>query len=489
MTAPTIYWHDYETFGTDPRRDRPAQFAGIRTDLDFNIIGEPLNIYCKLSPDYLPNPDACLLTGITPIKAQKLGFCEAEFTAQIYQQLVQANTCTIGYNSLRFDDEFTRNCLYRNFYDPYVREWQQGNSRWDIIDVVRAAAALRPDGIVWPVDEENKSCFKLEALTEANSLQHEAAHDALSDVYATIAIAKLIKNKQPKLFQFLFAHRSKTEVSELLQLGSFKPVVHVSGKYAAIRHCLAIVLPICKHPVNANGVIVYDLSQDPEPLLQLSAAEIKQRVFTASHQLPEGVERIALKTVHLNKCPIIAPITVIRAEDEIRLALDLSLINKHVAIIKNSQGLADKLAEVFSLVDFETEQDPDLAIYSGGFFSAADKQKMAKIRSAGSAELSNLSFNFTDKRLSEMFFRYKARNYPEILDTAELLRWKQYCKSRLLGIEKSLPLSITEYESRLQALKNQTNSNGQVIKELECYLLELTRQLELSIKTEQIVAI
>jgi len=41
----TLYWHDYETFGSDPRRDRPAQFAGLRTDEELNEIGEPLVLY------------------------------------------------------------------------------------------------------------------------------------------------------------------------------------------------------------------------------------------------------------------------------------------------------------------------------------------------------------------------------------------------------------------------------------------------------------
>ena len=189
----TYYWHDYETFGIDPQRDRPVQFAGLRTDENFNIIDEPLVIFCKPTSDYLPNPDACLITGISPQLAYQKGVCEAEFIAQINKQMAQPHTCTLGYNTLRFDDEVTRHCLYRNFYDPYAREWQNGNSRWDMIDVVRAARALRPEGIHWPVDEQGIANIRLDQLTIANNIAHEAAHDALSDVYATINVAKLIK--------------------------------------------------------------------------------------------------------------------------------------------------------------------------------------------------------------------------------------------------------------------------------------------------------
>jgi len=470
----TFYWHDYETFGTDPQRDRPVQFAGLRTDVDFKIIDDPLVIYCKPSPDYLPNPDSCLITGITPQMAEQKGVCEAEFIGQIHQQFAQPNTCTLGYNNLRFDDEVTRNCLYRNFYDPYAREWQNGNSRWDIIDVVRAARALRPEGIKWPVNEDGKPSLRLDQLTIANGITHVAAHDALSDVYATIGIARLVKQAQPKLFQFLLEHRVKAKVLELLQLGSFKPVVHISGKYAAIKNGLAIVLPVCKHPTNTNGIIVYDLSVDPEPMLSLSIEDIQQRLFTATDNLPEGVTRIPLKTVHINKCPVLAPVSVIKPDDAQRLAIDLALCEANITKIKAAAGLTEKLAAVFSGHNYsEQDYDPDLAIYSGGFFSDADKQKMAKIRVTSPEQLAKAKFNFTDPRLPEMLFRYRARNYPETLSADELMRWNEFCRDRLTGRSAGSGITLDGYFARLQELRSSKNCNLEIINALDAYALEL----------------
>lgn len=146
----SFYWHDYETWGTDPRRDRAVQFAGLRTDLDFNPIGRPLMVYAKPADDMLPQPGACLVTGITPQHARKEGVCEADFFRAVHDELSRPGTCALGYNSIRFDDEFTRYGLYRNFYDPYAREWQNGNSRWDIIDTVRLMRALRRKGSTGP---------------------------------------------------------------------------------------------------------------------------------------------------------------------------------------------------------------------------------------------------------------------------------------------------------------------------------------------------
>jgi exodeoxyribonuclease-1 len=456
----SFYWHDYETFGTDPRRDWPCQFAGIRTDTDFNIIDQPFSLYCQPPADCLPQPDACLITGVTPQIAIEKGVCEAAFIKKIRQQLMQANTCALGYNTLRFDDELTRHSLYRNLYDPYEREYKNNNSRWDLIDVVRAARALRPEGIHWVDDAEGRPCFKLEALTQANNIAHTSAHEALSDVYATIAMAKLVKQAQPKLYDFLFSHRGKHSVQALLQLGKFEPVVHISGMYPAIKGCLAIVLPLCAHPTNSNGVIVYDLSQDPQALLKLSAKEINQCLFTATADLPEGVERIGLKTVHINKCPVLAGLNVLRAEDQQRLSIDKALCLKNAATIRKAPSLAKKLAEVFTATTFEPETNPDLMLYSGGFLKEKDKATLTTIRQTSINALATLKPTFQDKRLAEMFFRYKARNYPQILSSAENQRWQQFCKDKL--VDKNLGASITlnEYRQRVDELKNQGDINN-----------------------------
>lgn len=467
MTASTFYWHDYETFGTDPQRDRACQFAGIRTDTDFNVIGEPLMVYCKTADDYLPNPEACLITGITPQLASEKGVCEAEFIGIIHEQLSQAGTCGIGYNSIRFDDEVTRNLLYRNFYDPYGREWQNGNSRWDLIDIARAARALRPDGINWPVNADGIASFRLEELTLANGIAHQAAHDALSDVYATIALARLIKQRQPKLYDYLYANRHKQAALALLELGSFKPLVHVSGRFPASKHCLAIVLPLYPHPSNSNEVIVYDLSVDPEALLTLSVEEIQQRLFVASQDLPENVERIALKTVHINKSPVLAPLSVIRTADAQRLALDLDQCRQHLQRIQAAAGtgLEQKLAAVFSRDYADTPNDPDVMMYSGGFFSPKDKAAMQKIRQTPPQKLANFSANFDDARLPEMLFRYRGRNYPHTLNADESHDWQRFCRERLMSPDSAS--NLAKFNENLRRLQSQPGTNQQLLAQLQ----------------------
>lgn len=470
MVDQSLYWHDYETFGVDPKRDRAVQFAGVRTDFDFNVIGAPLVIYCKPTEDTLPQPEACVVTGITPQLAIEKGVCEAEFIAAIHDEISKQGTCTLGYNNLRFDDEVTRNLLYRNFYDPYAREWKNGNSRWDLIDLVRTMHALRPEGIKWPVNEEGKVSLRLDRLTIENGIEHAAAHDALSDVYATIELAKLIKQAQPRLFQFLLDNRGKKAVSSLLQLGSFKPVIHVSGMYGTDKQCLAVVLPICQHPTNNNGVIVYDLSNQPDELLRLSAEEIHMRLFTAKADLPEGIDRIPLKTVHINKCPVVAPINVLRPEDSLRLDINIEQAIMHANMIEGGTTLVNKIKDVFSIsMEYEPITDPDLMIYSGGFFTARDKAISDEIRGLKVDQLSHYEIVSDDDRLTEMFFRYKARNYPEALSNVERERWLNFCHSRLADEGRNGFIGFSEYEKILSELAPQEGIDSHLMSSLQEY--------------------
>jgi exodeoxyribonuclease-1 len=192
----TFLWHDYETFGANPALDRPAQFAAIRTNAALEPVGEPLNWYCQPALDVFPHPIASLITGITPQDAQKKGLVEAEFADNIHAEMMEPGTCSAGYNSIHFDDEFSRNLFYRNFYDPYEREYKNNNTRWDLIDLARMCYALRPEGVEWPEHEPGKPSFKLEHLSAAPVFR-----DQPEDIEVTQRLPRCDRN---------FFHHSKT---------------------------------------------------------------------------------------------------------------------------------------------------------------------------------------------------------------------------------------------------------------------------------------
>lgn len=466
MAAPSFYWHDYETFGTDPARDRPVQFAGLRTDAELNVIGEPLVIYARPADDFLPHPQACLITGISPQLALERGLPECEFIARIHAELAQPGTCGVGYNSLRFDDEFTRYTLYRNFFDPYAREWQHGNSRWDLIDLLRTAWALRPDGIEWPLREDGHASFKLEELTAANGIAHTAAHDALADVEATIAMARLLRERQPRLYDYVLRSRDKRTVQGQLDIGAMKPVLHISGMFGAERFNTALVVPLALHPDNRNEVICFDLDTDPAQLGDLSAEALRELLFARRDELAPDQQRPGLKTVHTNRCPVLVPAKMADPAIAARIGLDGERCRRHLAWLRQWQeqdgaGMTAKLQAVYQGRSFAPVTDPDRMLYGGGFFSDQDRRTMDAVRAAGPETLAQQSFAFADARLPEMLFRYRARNFPATLAPAERAQWDEFRFQRITEPDAGASICMDEYQALVETLLREDRPESQ----------------------------
>ena len=473
----SIFWYDYETTGISPRCDRPLQMAGIRTDLDLNEIEAPVNLYCRPSDDILPHPAACVITGITPTRLAEKGLCEADFMTRVHAQLAAPGTCGAGYNTLRFDDEMTRYSLYRNFFDPYAREWQGGNSRWDLIDVVRAAYALRPDGIVWP-QEEGRVTLKLERLTAANGLDHGQAHEALSDVRATIALARLIRDRQPKLYDWLFKLRSKQKVMDQIRL--LQPMVHISGRFSADRSYVGVVLPLAWHPRNRNALIVCDLHLDPEGLLADDVETLRQRLYSRRADLPEGTLPVPLKLIHINRCPVVAPLSVLRAEDQQRLQLDMALYQARALRLSDAQELwRDKVQAIYAQEDFTPSDDPEQQLYDG-FIGDRDRRLCEQVRAADPQQLAQEQWPFDDERLPELLFRYRARNFPETLSEQEQERWKLFCQQRLSDARWGAPNTVQAFDEACeQWSQNATGGTLEVLQEWREYVALLRKRLDI----------
>ncbi|MCS2161470.1 exodeoxyribonuclease I [Scandinavium sp. H11S7] len=462
-------FHDYETFGTHPQLDRPAQFAAIRTDADFNIIGEPEVFYCKPADDYLPQPQAVMITGITPQEALAKGENEAAFAKRIHDLFTVPKTCVVGYNNVRFDDEVTRNIFYRNFFDPYAWSWQNHNSRWDLLDVMRACYALRPEGINWPENEDGLPSFRLEHLTKANGIEHSNAHDAMADVYATIAMAKLVKDRQPRLFDYLYTFRGKNKLATLIDVPQMKPLVHISGMFGAWRGNTSWVAPLAWHPDNRNAVIMVDLAGDMSPLLELNADELRERLYTPKASLGE-LSAVPVKLVHLNKCPILAQGNTLRPEDADRLGINRQLCLDNLKVLRDNPQVRDKVVAIFAEAEpFVPSENVDTQLYNG-FFSDADRAAMKILLETEPHNLPALDLTFADKRIEKLLFNYRARNFPGTLDESEQQRWLQHRRNVFT------PEFLQAYADELQQLYIQYDGNDEklaLLKALYQYAQEI----------------
>ena len=478
----SIFWYDFEATGVDPRRDRPLQVAGVRTDEDLQEIGEPLCIDCRLPEDILPHPMACLITGIDPERVRR-GLPEAQFMHLLHEQMAQPGTCTAGYNNLRYDDEMTRFALFRNYFDPYAREWQGGNSRWDLLDALRTAHALRPDGINWP-QQEGFTSLRLELLTEANGIDHGQAHDALADVRATIAMARVLRTAQPRLFDYLYRLRDKHRVSALIDLQSVRPLVHVSGRFGRERQGLGVVLPLAWHPRNRNAVIVWDLSVDPGLLQDLDAEQLRQLLYTRADELEPGMVRPGLKLVHINKCPVLADVKVLRAADTERLQLDMPLLLRRAGQLAEWRSVGQgKLMAIYCEREdaaMALQSDAETMLYEG-FTSDRDRQFLPGIRQAAGAELTAARWPLEDQRLADMLKRYRARNYPDSLDAAERAEWRAYCRGRLTGTDGHTAMTLETFMQELQQLQQQADDRQrQLLAKWQQYAMDLAAELSIT---------
>lgn len=444
---PTYYFYDLETSGLNPRVDRIMQFAGQRTDLDFNPIGEPDNILVALADDTLPSPGAIMVTGITPQSTKQDGLTELEFCEFLLEKVATPGTTIMGYNSVRFDDEFVRHTLWRNFHDPYEWQWKDGRSRWDLLDVVRLTRALRPEGINWPVTSEGRPTNRLELITKENGITHEHAHDALSDVCALIAVTKLIHDKQPQLFDFLYNHRNKRDVADLVNLDNPQPFVYATGRYSSATCHTSVAYPFA--PADNGNVLVFDLRYNLDELLEGEAAAKAagtldfKKPFHERDPWERGFQPI-VKKLQYNHCPAVAPLGVLakpapatEAADQKtepqtgwqKIDLSLETVQKNLQSLRNHPEFIERMAKV-KRPDYPPSVDAESALYDG-FLDDHDRLLCSTVRSNGADDLADYHPHFLDDRLPELLLHYKAKNYPSALAADEAEKWEEYRTKRL----------------------------------------------------------
>ncbi len=429
--AQTFFFYDLETSGLNPREDRIMQFAGQRTDMELNPIGDPYNLLVALSDDTLPSPDALMVTGISPQKTLDEGYTEAQFAKILHEEVFTEDTIAVGFNSVRFDDEFVRHLFWRNFYDPYGWTWRDGRSRWDLLDVVRMTRALRPGGIEWPVDSEGRPTNRLELITKANGVAHNNAHDALSDVVALIDVARLIKQKQPQLFEYLLSMRDKKAVQKLVNLDQKQPFVYVSGRYDNEWNKATVGFPLTT--AHNGNVVVYDLRYDPSDVVQLDENALAAKVFASwEERKAEGFVKLPTKVLQYNRCPAVAPLGVLAVDDGWkRIGISETTVQQHMNILLAHPAFAERLRTIYERKkEFPPSIDPEAQLYDG-FLTDRDALRVEVVRNATENELADFHPEFTDERLAPLLLHYKARNFPRSLTESEASTWEEWRADRI----------------------------------------------------------
>ena len=506
----TFLFMDYETFNRNPKGGRASQFASLRTDYYLNIDpASAQNIFCEQNYDNVPSPQAALITKITPQKILKIKtgaiklppssfpffpnvYNEYWFTYHINKEMSKPFTCTLGYNSFKFDDEFTRNLLYRNLFDPYEREWKNHNSRYDVYYLVLATYVLKPHLLNFPpaIDKVTKEqlvhsktnlplpSFRLEELSVANGIHHINAHDAFSDVEATIGIMKKIKDGDASFFEEMFRFRKKNEVDMWLSRNQNQPFIHISQFYGKENYCLGVLFQIMT--VNSE-VLCLNLAHDISPLILLEGEDLANYLFPPKKgNLPSPKHTVKFR---FNQCPILANLKEywhIFSD----LEIDTTSFRQNLNLIKDNFELLKLKLRPLYFKEFATSNlnlDSDLGIYSGFFSNDETNQaKVVHFQIEGN-KLADFDYSRFSPRLKEMFFKIKARNFPYTLSPSEKNQWILYSKSRVLDPVIGAELTLDQFYKEVEDIRNSSLSkeDERVLKDIEDYVSALKETLSI----------
>ncbi len=453
----TFFWYDYETWGKNPMHDRVVQFGGLRTDENLEQIGDTIELKCQPGLDCPIGPGAIRVHGIMPMEAQNTGLPEGEFASRIHKELRKKGTCSVAYNGMSFDHEFTRVLFYRNLYDPYEWAWKDGNTYWDTVEVMRAAFLLRPDALKnWPKKENGTPSFKLGDLSEANLASEELhpSHDAVTDSIHMWKVAKIIRERAPEFWEYALELRHKKNTQKLMDRG--EPVLHVVGGIPTKRYCSTLLSNLGVYGRNSNEYFAFDLFHDPTPFLK------PFQQWTPEDKLAARRAIVSFKT---NRSPFLCRWKWVGNLTELSLKQLLNKMNLNESEVQGrhdriqeflAQDSATPFSEYIQQRESESEYryssyqtDPDEAIYDG-FITDQDRNLMNQVLREG-ANFDWRSIKSQDSRVEPLIFRYIARNYPESMDDAGTNRWKAYCRKRQLESKQSRRVTadqIFSYELR-----------------------------------------
>jgi exodeoxyribonuclease-1 len=190
-----------------------------------------------------------------------------------------------------------------------------------------------------------------------------------------------------------------------------------------------------------------------------------------------------LRTIRANHAPALAPLSVLQGVDTARLQLDVDRCLAHRDVLHAVDGLAEKLRRVFQRAStLPPPEDPELALYGGGFLPDADKRLLAQVRATPPEQLGERAFPFRDARYPELLFRYRARNWPDTLGADERERWRQFCHDRLTRHTALTALTLDDYFARLAELRADPAAQGKLalIDKLQAWGEQLALDLPLS---------
>ena len=454
--TPTFFWYDYETTDLDWYRARPVQVAGIRTDESLEREGKLGELYCQPAPDHLPRIGSVLTHRVSPVHARDRGIREFEFAKKVHKQLHAEGTCTVGFNATTFDHRITHHLFFRNLFDPYRWHWKDSStSKWDIIELCRAAYALRRDILLWPYDDEGYAAFKLHKLALENSIRSEYSHRAVSgqdphsaadDVRLTLDLARLLKGASKNLWDYSRSCQSVEHVVRSIRT----TFLIVNTTVLRQRGAATIAGFLGQDPNDKNRNYAFDLSYNPAEFFDANAESLLTYKPKSSADNRDPRRHVPILRFRANASPYVMEFDLSNPMSEARQGLldglqlaPLDELQRRFSALDSNTKFKTRVVEL-NKPSYPERACPEENLY-GLDVDRSDRAQLTRIRkSIGRPNWWKNERHFRAKWLPGMVLRFRARNFPETLSDKEAEDWRDYCRQRLL--REKVEDGLTEFE-------------------------------------------
>ena len=469
MKPDQYFFYDTETTGLD-HTSQILQFGGILTDGDFNEI-KRIERFCLPRPDVIPAVGAYLTHQIPLSEVIEKGVPEPEFARDMYSDMTEmGRTCSAGYNTHKFDDNRLRETFFRTNVDPYKREYVAENSRFDVFKMMKAVYALRPELINWPEpNEDGYTPMKLEMIAPLNDVVQTRAHDAMSDVEATIGVAKLVKDQDPKFFDYCLKLRNKSFAGDVIYN---RPFMLVGEHVPQTRNYTCIGVPLCQHPVNKSSTICLDMGRVDEEtmdrILSTPAENLIEEIFN-----PDFEKRLPIFEVKVNQLPFVFTPAILKNNQELadRAGIDFNETMNQIQTLQNDERfnqLRLHAFEGYKHQNFETN-DVYSKIYDG-FTKDWDRKKLLNLSTEDYGSWCSIADTVnSDNRIKPLTVRAVGNIDVDLLPEKEAVEFKQWMGKRYNDLTGEYGETLPKFwVDAKEALESEETSEHQksIVKEL-----------------------
>ncbi|WP_320196876.1 exonuclease domain-containing protein (plasmid) [Agrobacterium rosae] len=457
--------YDLETSGLNKRFDQILQFAAIPTNDDLEQIAAPVNVRARLLPSIVPSPGALHVT------QRSISHITDASLPTLYQAACEIHDASmswspsmfLGYNSIRFDEEFLRQTFYQNLRHPIYVTNLNGNNRGDALRLLRGVALLSPDSIAVPIDADGRRSFRLEDLGPANGFNPDKRHDALSDAEATLHLCRLIRDRAPGAWSNFSRFANKSNVIEFIHDEDAFALLgeRADSDFFSVTH-------VGQSPKDKNLQYCLDLNSDYVALDRMSHVELCEQVKD-----PGG----PIRKFRANASPVMAPLWEL--EDQGLLSASSDDISHLGRQIRSNEDLLNRLRS--AIVDSERVWPESVhleeQIYNG-FASDTDVALCQRFHQIPWEDRTALIARFQDKRFYRLGRRLIYHERPDLLEHNQFASMRDEVRQRLDGSIADVPwLTIPTALSEIQSMLNEpiSDEDRQALSSLSEYLTSSLR--------------